>query len=212
MPNVKNREKYLVYFLIFNFLLEIAGSYSPVGFFSNYKYFGFVKNTPFENNVWLYNIYFLINFSFFIYYFRSYIESNKIRNILKVLIVFYIISGSINLFCSDVFFKSYSLYLTIVGTLLILISVVLFYFDILKSEEIINLKKYLPIYISIGVLVFNLCITPLDIFSRFFNVENELFIKVKTNILIYASIFMYITFITGFIVCAKDTKKLEELN
>jgi len=210
-PIIKRRDKYLVYFLLFNFFLEIFASYAPIGFFSNFKYFSFVKNTPFENNVWLYNIYLLINFSFFSYYFRSFLQNIKTRMVLKNLIFLFIILGTINLLYTDVFFKDYSLFSTVVGSLLVLIAVVLFYFNILKSDEIINLKKLLPIYISIGVLVFNLCVTPLDIFSKYFNEENGLFITFKTSILVFASVFMYSAFITGFIVCAKSDSNKEEL-
>ena len=90
-PNIKNRDKYLVYFLLFNFFLEILASYAPIGFYSNYKYFSFVKNTPIENNVWLYNVYLLINFSFFTYYFRSFLQNIKTRMVLKNLIFLFFI-------------------------------------------------------------------------------------------------------------------------
>jgi len=209
--SLNKSDYFLVYFLWFTFFVEVIGIYAPFAYFSNYEYFGFIKGTLFENNIWLYNIYLLVSYSFFIYYFRSFLQKAKEKKVLKILFFLFLFLGSINLFYNGVFFKDYSLFSTIIGSLLVLISVILFYFNILKSDKIINLKKHLPIYVSIGVLVFNLCITPFDIFSKYFSEENRLFIEVKTNILIFSNIFMYTAFIIGFLVCAKKETKLKPL-
>lgn len=209
--SLKKSDYFLVYFLWFTFFIEVIGIYAPVAYFSKYEYFGFIKDSVFENNIWLYNIYLLASYSFFIYYFRSFLHKAKEKKVLKISTFLFLVLGSINLLYSGVFFKDYSLFSTIIGSLLVLISVILFYFNILKSDKIINLKKHLPIYISIGVLVFNLSITPLDIFSKYFSEENRLFIEIKTNILIFANIFMYTAFIIGFLVCAKKKTKLKPL-
>ena len=116
----------------------------------------------------------------------------------------------LNLILSDVFFKEDSVFTAIAGTLLLLLVNVLFYFDLLKSNQILNLKKQLPIYISVGVLVFYLCVTPIDLFSQYFKRVNELFVNVKAIIYIIANILMYTTFTIGFLVCAKNKK--ENLN
>ena len=199
--------KYLVYFLWYTFINEVIASYAGIAYFSNYEYFGFIKETVFFKNVWLYNIYNLINFSFLTYYFGSYLQNKNSFKIYKFIIPFYLLISVFTIFYTGSFFKLDSLFSILVGSIILLISIIQFYFDLLKSEQILILKKYLPVYISIGVLVFNICIPPFFIFSHYFNSENSTFVLLRTNVLLIANIFMYSTFIVGFIVCAKNEEE-----
>jgi len=210
-PNTLRSIKVLVYFLWFTVIVEVIGSYAPIAYFTNYEYFGFVKDTVFKQNRWLYNVYSLINYSFLIYFFKSFIQSDKKRKILKVIIAVFLFFGVLNLIFSDIFFNKSSVFISITGTIIVLFSIFIFYFDLLKRDEILDLKRYLPIYISIGALVFNICVTPSDIFSQYFNSNNDLYIKLSGLILLVANIFMYSTFIIGFLVCAKSSKRDKKL-
>ncbi len=205
-----NSTKYLVYFLWFTFIIEVIAIYSNITYFTDCEYFGFVYDTVFERNIWIYNIYSLVNFSFITYYFMSLLKSKTQKKVITLMIYIYIIIGVFNLILNDVFFKEDSIFTAIAGTLLLLLVNVLFYFDLLKSNQLLNLKKYLPIYVSVGVLVFYLCTTPIDLFSQYFKRVNELFVNVKAIIYLIANIFMYTTFTIGFLVCAK--KNNNELN
>ena len=142
----------------------------------------------------------------------SLLKSKAQKKAITLILSIYIIIGVLNLILSDVFFKGDSVFTAIAGTLLLLLVNVLFYFDLLKSNQVLNLKKQLPIYISVGVLVFYLCVTPIDLFSQYFKRVNELFVNVKAIIYIIANILMYTTFIIGFLVCSKNKNSNIELN
>ncbi len=195
--------KYLVYFLWFTVITETIAMYTTIAYFTKYEYFGFTKDTGFEQNYWLFNIYLLVDYSFFLYFFTSLLKKNKIKKTLNIINIVYVIIGTLILIASDTFFIRDSIYTVTLGTILLLFAIILFYFDLLKSDKIINFKKYLPFYISIGLLGFNMCTTPLSIFSIYFERINELFVNVKINIYLFANIFMYFTFILGFIICTK---------
>jgi len=203
--------KFLVSFLWLTLFFDIVGIYSPIAYFTNYEYFGFVKNTVFAGNYWWFNIFMLISFSFFIYYFNYFIENSSIKKIINFILKLFILAGVINLAISDIFFKGYSVFTTIAGSILVLGVIILFFFNLLKSELIFSLKTFLPIYIATGVLVFNLIITPSDIFSQYFNSNNDLYVKLSGLILLIANILMYSSFIIGFFVCAKKDAKGEEV-
>ena len=209
--NTSLANKVLIYFLGFTLLVELLAKYAAIAYFSEYEYFGFVKDTLFERTNWIYNIYIIIMYSFFIYYFGSLLISVKTKSIFKKLSFLFIVVSILNLIFSGVFFKSSSVFISIIGSLLLLIVIIYFYFDLLKTDKIINLKKYLPIYISIGILIFILCETPLSIFSQYFKTINKSFIVLKTNILLLVNIIMYGTFITGFIITAKSNSNKEEI-
>jgi len=199
--------KYLVIFLWYTFFTEAIGTYAPLAFFSGYEYLGFVKNTLLVRNYWLYNIYFIISFSFLTYYFKAFLSNNRIKKTFNYLIGLYVITAVVYFLETNTFFIKYSIYTFSVGTVLLLISIILFYFELLKSDKVINLKRYLPIYISIGVLFFNLCVTPLQLFSKYFKSINELYVNLNATVLLIANIFMYSTIIIGFLVCSKKEFK-----
>jgi hypothetical protein len=70
----------------------------------------------------------------------------------------------------------------------------------------LNLKRFLPLYVSIGVMIFYLCVTPLSIFSDYFNSENSLFVKLQVHLILFSNIFMYSFFILGFYICSRKKK------
>ena len=201
--SIKNSEKYLVYFLWFTFIIEMIGMYAPVAYFSKYQYFSFVEDNNFRNSDWLFNCYSIVSYLFYIYYFRSQIMNIKRRNILKLSLIFFLISSILYLFYFDVIFYEVSKYTAIVGTLLLFLSVIFYYLELLKSDTILKVKRLLPFYISVGALIFHLCMTPIDIFSVYFQEGNELFITLQVNIKLYANLFMYSMYVLGFILCQK---------
>lgn len=205
---INTANRFLVYFLWLTFFFDLIGSYSPIAYFSNYEYFGFICDTGvFEYNYWWFNIFMLISYSFFVYYFTSFLMKSKIKQRMKLMILFYLIIGIGNLIFSDIFFNGYSIFSSTSGTLIVLFSIFIFFFDLLKRDIVLSLKKHLPIYIAVGVLVYNLTVTPTDIFSQYFEPENDLYVKLSGFITIGANIIMYTTFIIGFLVCAKNKKE-----
>ncbi len=205
------KDKYFVYFLWFTFFIEVIGAYAPIAYFTKYEYFGFVKDTVFFDNRWLYNIYSLIFYVFFIDYFKSYLQNIKIRKSINILIIIYLIIGILNLIINDEFYYSTAIFTEIAGTFLLFSSIIFFYFNLLNSDKLLNLKHYLPLYLSVGVLIYSLCVTPIEIFSKYFNTENNSFINLSAKMILFANIFMYTTFIIGFLICAKKKTNLKPL-
>ncbi|WP_410005030.1 hypothetical protein [Aequorivita nionensis] len=200
--------KYLVLFLWLTVFVELVGSYAPFAYFSDYTIFSFVKGTPFENNYWWYNTYSALSFSFYVLYFVSFLKNRYWKLIFQILAGAFFISSILIFIFSDTFFKGFPPYMTITGTLLLFFSVVLFYFELLRSDLLLQLKRLLPFYISVGVLVFNLCVTPIEIFSQYFNLKdgNDLFVTLRSNVLLYGNIFIYSTYTLGFLICSKKKK------
>lgn len=206
-PHLKST-KYLVLFLWITVLVEFIAGYVIVGFYSDYTYFSFIKDTPFQSNYWLYNIFHVIGFSFFCLYFASFLKKRSWKTLVLILTTLVIVVPGVYVFFTPSFFEPTSQILAISRTLLLFFSIVLFYFELLRSDLLLEIKTFLPFYISVGVLVFNLCVTPLDILFNYFNIVdgNELFVKLRLNVLLYANVFMYVTFIAGFLICSRKKK------
>lgn len=206
VPNLKPVDKYLVWFLWYVIFSELLGSISAIMYFSEGRLLPFFKDTIFIDNRWVINIYTLVSSAFYSYYFSEFLRKGIWKVIVQFLIVFYIISSIINLAVTDVFFTKDSIYLNLFGAFLIFLSIVLLYFEILKSEVLLNLKRFLPMYISIGILAFTLCVTPFTILSEYFNSENSTFVTLQSSLLLYSNLFMYSCFILGFYLCSKKKK------
>ena len=204
---IKN-SKLLVLFLWLTVFVEIFGAYSPVGYFSEYRYFPFIQNTVFQNNLWWYNLFAISNFAFFTYYFISFLRNKIFRRIAHMCIVLYLIISFGVYIITGSLFSSTSNFVMISGTLLLLMSVLSFYFELLRSDLLLQLKRLLPFYISVGVLIFNLCVTPVDILSDYFSARegNEVFVKLHITVLFFANLFLYTSFILGFLICSKTKK------
>lgn len=201
---IKN-SRLLVYFLWFIVFTELFGSYAPIAYYSEYRIFGFVENTAFQNNMWWYNIISIINFSFCTYYFSSFLRSDRLKFIFNSAIVIYLVVAVIYYGFSGEFYTESTGIMGIVGVLLLLISILVFYYQLLRSDLILTLKHFLPFYISIGVLFFNLIVTPIELLSEFLTVgeSNVLFVELYINVLQIANIILYLSFIFGFIICSK---------
>ena len=197
--------KYLVLFLWITFFVEVIGAYAPLAYFSQYEYFSFVEGSLIEKNKWLYNCYSIYSYSFLTYYFLHYLRNSKLKWILYIILIGFIVSCILNLIFSGIFFTADAQYALLIGTALLVLSVILFYFELLQSDLILKLKQFLPMYISVGVMVFSLCVTPVDIFSKYFSAGNDVYVSLRSNVYLYTNIFMYSIFILGFLICARKT-------
>jgi len=200
--------KLLVWFLWLTVFVEIVGFYAVLAYLTEYRIFSFIKGTPFQNNIWWYNLYSVVDFIFFTYYFTSFLKSKWMIYFFRILVAIFLGYSVSIFFLTDELFLSSSSSVMIFGSLIVLLSVLSFYYELLRSDLILNLKRFLPIYISIGVLIFNLSVTPLTFFSEYFKLidGNEMFVMLHMRIMLFANIFMYLTFILGFILCSPRKK------
>ena len=204
--NQHTSTKYFVWFLWYTLGTELFSNYGVIASFSEFKYFSFIEGTVFQRTKWVYNIFTLVSSVFLTLYFSFYVKSVLWKKFVKIASLLFVVSSLLHFCFTDVFFREDSKYVNLLGTLLVFISVLVFYFEILRTDVLLNLKRFLPVYISIGVLVFYLCMTPLSIFSEYFNKENTNFVELQSHLVLYSNLFMYSIFILGFYICSKKKK------
>lgn len=199
--------KLFVSYLWFTFFVEMVGSYAPIAYFSDYKIFSFVEHTPFNQNHWLYNIFTVINFVFISYFFTSLLKNKRIKNIFYGGIIAFIILA-VCVHISIGMHNPASRTIAVSGTLLILLSILSFYYELLRSDLLLRLKYFLPFYISIGILISQVSVAPIEFFADYFNLSggNELFVALRFKVIVFTNVFLYLSFIIGFVVCSRETK------
>lgn len=132
--------KLLTLFLVVTFFVELIGLYLSL-----------VK----KPNFWIY--YFHAFFECFIIFFlyRNLLKERKYLKISYLLLSFFIV-----FWVAAFFDKNYIHYTGIVGSLNVGVMVFLFLRELLLSNEIVNYKKLLPFWVSVGFLVFHLPAIP----------------------------------------------------
>ncbi|MEP2935303.1 MAG: hypothetical protein ABJM06_06270 [Gilvibacter sp.] len=194
--------KQVVYVLFFVAISELICTYATIAEYSDFKYFGFVKGTVFERNYWIHNIQLIITFSFFINYFRTRLRRGFVSQIIFYLVRIFIITAVLNLIFTDIYFLGISKYTYITGSIFLLISILVYYFELLKSDSLLHFNKSLTFYISVGLLIYYLCITPLFIYGNYYNSDSgDAFIKFYLYTLACANLVMYGTITAAFLLC-----------
>jgi len=205
-PKVRKEIIYFSWFLWFVLLIDLSGLYALWAYFDDYRTFPFLENSLFTRNVWLYNWLNLISSIFYSFLFIKQIKKIKYKRILKYTLFGFIILGIFKLTSSDQLFYKYDMSIRLVGVLLLIIAIGIYYYELLMSDQILDIKRNLLFYISVGVFIWHLCVSPIDIYSTYFSVENRDFIFMHAAILRYCNIFMYGIFSFGFIYCAGKTR------
>lgn len=206
--------KIFVWFLWLTLLVDTSGFYNVAAYYSDYEYFSFIKGTKFVHTYWLFNPYHLIAYVAFQSFFITQINSEKLRKRLWIITVAFTLAAILNLILSGIFFTSYSAFTAICGTVILVLWIGLFFYQILRSQRILNFYKDLAFYIAIGALIWHVSITPLFIYNKFgiMNTSPE-FVNFYKILLSVMNAFMYLSFAAGFLIVSQKggvLKRMEE--
>lgn len=163
----------------------------------------FIEGTPFERNLWWYNSYHVVKFAVFYFYFSMQFRSIGKRKAFQVIGALFVFILILYLIFSGEFFTQQSTLDAIGSTLLLMIIILTYYIELLKSNRILYFYKSLPFYVSIGLLIWHLSVAPILIYNIYFSTQSPNFMALHGIILLIANIVLYSTFILGFLVCAK---------
>lgn len=198
--------KLLVYYLVFIFIFDLlAITYGLYGYVYKWKYLEFITS-PFRSIYWIYNLLTLISATAYTLYFYLQLNSAFLKKILLILTGTFLVSSTFSYFVGNQFFSTTSSFSYIFASFLIFFSVIFYYFELLNSERLLNFKTELPLYISAGLLIYQLGITPLFIFQKYIRVSDD-FRMLYSWILDIGNIFLYTLFVYGFIKKISADKK-----
>ncbi|MFD1096428.1 hypothetical protein [Salegentibacter chungangensis] len=190
-----------VYFLWITFFIDLSGAYVRLAYYSDYTIFGFIENTVWQRNYWLYNSYNIFVFLFFSLFFISQLSGSKIKKVLRGVCVFYLLSAWINLIVSGKFFTGYSAYTFLLGTLLLSVSIGFYFYQLLKSDKILSFYKDISFYIASGTLLNYLAFTPMFLYNNFAVMKTSPeFVDIYLTVLALLNFVMYGFYTLGFII------------
>ena len=195
-----NITRFFVYYLWLTVIVENLALYA--GFMhNNYNndLFILIKNSPFCSNYWLYNVRAIILIILLGNYYSELISNIKFKNYIKILVIGFSVFSIFYLIYSDSFFYNNIPYGFMLRNLIISSFVCLYYFSVIKSDQVLTFYKSKHFYIGTALLIWSLAITPLFIFQGYYSFENPNFLYLRQFILLCANIIIYLCFTSVFL-------------
>ncbi|MCX7547417.1 hypothetical protein OS188_05550 [Xanthomarina sp. F1114] len=192
--------KYFIYFLFYVFVAELFGFY---GWVLNYfGLFHLIENTQIKFNFWWVNLTWYIGSAVFIvWYYRKVLKIEFLRSILKYAVfLFLIISLASIAFNFSQFFNGTFKIIRIGHMSLIMLSAIFYLYEMLQSNNVLEFNKDINFYISAILLIWLFVTMPLVHFVCGNADTDPVQAELKWMIMLYAKIFMYLSFTVVLIV------------
>lgn len=189
-----------VYYLWLTVCVELLSLYAFL-FLNNYDLNWFIdlKNSVFCSNTWLQNIYSFLAIGLLGLFYSNLMSSRVFKTIIRVVFLAYSGFAFAFFIVTDAFFVKSLPYNFILGTLAICIYVILYFVELLRNDQLLTYYKLPAFYISIALLLWYLCVTPLFIFDSFFYAMNTNFVSFRRSLLLTINICTYSCFTFGFL-------------
>ncbi len=177
--------KMFLFFLVYSFFTELTGMILA---------FYLKVSTAFIYNSW--NI---VSYLFYTYFFLSKIENKTKGLYIKGFAILFVALFLIN----ALFFQNYLNYIfknnIILGKILMIVVIMIYFTELLKSDLILNIKKSLFFWVSIGVFIYSIGFIPVFVVAEYISYQGAFrYITIGLNIA------MSLCFVTGFLISKKQ--------
>lgn len=202
--------KYFIWFLVYVAILELIGGYT--NYLNDYEYLhplrDKLKGTFLEKNNWYYTLFWIIGSAlFYSFYYRKVLITSLYKNILKYITSIYLVTSIIFIVLNwEEFCTTKIVFIDISGGIVILLAVVFYCIEMLKSDKILNFYRTLNFYISSTILIWWLIIMPLAFYNIYYSTADWNFVFLKKHIYLFANVFMYLIFSFALIYCKPENE------
>ncbi len=172
-------ERFFLYFLWLTIFVEALGA--------------FVNGVLIQNNIWVYILFGFVSFTFFFYWYWSILKKPLFKKVIIYLSLLYVIIALKEMFTESWEFNHVSSF--VAGAIVVIIASVLYFYELLNSDKVLNIKYNLRFWIATGLLLFNVGMVPFIVFSKEFSVHDIL----RNIILVSLNIILYSCYSLGFI-------------
>ncbi len=148
---------------------------------------------------YIYNSWNFANSYFYFYFFYKLTVSRFVKNSIKIIALFYTVASIIEIAFFTNFISESMNFNVLVSSVLIVVSVMYYFIELLKSDAVLKIGYSIYFWISIGVLLFNIGMVPIFVIAKLIAYNG-----VFDIIILMLNILMSLCFITGFIVSKKE--------
>lgn len=152
-------------------------------------------------NAFFYNIFQVISFTTYVLLFKSALKNLNSKKIISILLVLYYLSYIFNLLFINDFQTEYFSNSYIVGASVIVITILLYFYEILNSDKVILINKMLIFWIGIGLLLLFIPNIPFHVIRKYYKSSPTIPYIYTVN---YFLVFIYnLIIISGFLWTSK---------
>lgn len=192
----------LKYFLLILWYITITEFTSIYAIENNILLYYDEKGTKY--NLWMYNLLYLIFYPSILYIYFKMIKSNHFKKWILVFITIYLIVSVINWSFIQSFIYEWSETPSIIGSALLAISVLFYFIELLKSNNVIIYYRKLLFWVSVGLLIHHVSTIPFKLKVTEYAMRN--YIHNLFLIIWISALVMYLIFTFGFIWSEKEEK------
>lgn len=166
----------------------------------NILLFSFLAQTMFKNNNHeLFNVYTFFEFNLIVLIYYHLINDKTAFKFLKILAIAFNVIYFISFYLLEL--KNYTV---IIEGIVNSIFIVFFFKELLNSEKILNYKKLLPFWVSVGLMLYYLTSVPYFLLIYFYKFPSKIgFSLLHSLIIVFHSCFIF-----GLITCKKTESYL----
>lgn len=164
---------------------------------------GFLPEQLLKKNIWIGSFYSIVSFYIFLFYYKGLIKDSFFKKLFVFLIVTYSLSVLYTLLSFKQLLLNWAQFHHIVGVFATLICCFYYFKKFIENDDLEIWYKKLSFWASLGILFFNLLTMPIFIFARQLNFSQSVY----TYILVISCYIMYGSFISGFIINAREARK-----
>ncbi len=176
------KAKYFILFLWLVLLTELS-----------YKIAYYEFNGGMESQNFIYNLYDLLQLTFVLFWYRYLIKSPKIKKLLLLLFLIYFAFFVFNSIFYQDLLDNIQYYNTMVSTVLIVITILLYFKEVLEGEFILRLNRSVYFWFSFGLLMINLPMLPLVFMAEYLGYTGVVY----ETIIFIINVLMHSCFIVG---------------
>jgi len=177
--------KLFMWFLVYSLLTEIMGTY-----------FAFYAKI---NTAVIYNTWVIISYLFYSFLFFSMIKNKIKRKVIFGITLSYLLYEIINTLFYQNYLTDVYAYSAILNKIFLVIIILMYFSELLKSDAILNIKESMAFWISLGVFIYSIGFIPVFVIAKFIEYKG-IFRYVTFGL----NIIMSLCFITGFIISKKE--------
>ena len=159
------------------------------------EYFGLYLGTLLGSNTLLYNIFSFFYFLFIFKVFKEAIQTKIYKKMINVIIVIFLAVFVVSALIKD-FYYGNQIETYVIGTILSILCILMYFSEILKSNKIIQIKHDMLFWISIGFFLFFAGTIPIEIMREIFEFKVAIFNSLRA-IQYTLIIMMNLCFIVG---------------
>ena len=155
-----------------------------------------------ENNLVLFNVNKVLEFSFYLFLYRSLVETKIHKKIITAIIGLYYLSVLINCFFQNFLYEYFS-NTYFVGAVFIISSIVMYFSEILNSEKIIYINRTFIFWLSIAVFLLYITSIPFKVIMNYYQESSVLPVIYLAN---FAVVFIFCILISIGLIWSKAEK------